>query len=207
MKRLYPIVDVSMVEPTGVPSVTERIIQGGAGIVQLRMKSDDTGKFLELARRLRDITEKSGVILIVNDRVDIALLSRADGVHLGMEDIPPRGARRLLGPGAVIGLSTHTPRELKEADGLFREGLVDYISFGPIFPTDTKKDARPAVGTSMLRLARELTTAPIIAIGGITEENLKEVINSGADAVSIVSAILNSSCIEEKVSSILRLAS
>ncbi|HHD11270.1 MAG TPA: thiamine phosphate synthase, partial [Deltaproteobacteria bacterium] len=120
MKGFYPIVDTSVVEPARVPSVAESIVRAGAGILQLRAKSTSTAEFFRLATTLRNITERAGIIFIVNDRVDVALLSRADGVHLGTEDIPPEETRRLLGRRAVIGFSTHTPEELKEADRLFR---------------------------------------------------------------------------------------
>ncbi len=203
MKGFYPIVDTSVVEPARVPSVAESIVRAGAGILQLRAKSTGTEEFFRLATTLRNVTERAGLVFMVNDRVDVALLSRADGVHLGTEDIPPEEARRLLGRRAVIGFSTHTPEELKEADRLFRAGIVDYISFGPIFPTTTKKDARPTVGTELLKLVRPLTAAPIVAIGGITEENMEEVLCSGADAVSMISHVLTAPDVEEKVSSIL----
>ncbi len=206
MRGFYPIVDTSVVDPSRVEATAERIIRAGAGILQLRIKSGMSKEFLELALRLRELTKKQGVLFIVNDRVDIALLSRADGVHLGPEDIPPAHARKILAPGSIIGFSTHTPEELKEADHLFRKGVIDYISFGPVFPTATKKDASPAVGTSMLKAVRKLTRAPLVAIGGITEERVSEVLNSGADAVSMISAILKSSRIEEKVESVLNLA-
>jgi thiamine-phosphate pyrophosphorylase len=141
---------------------------------------------------------------VVNDRADIAMLAGADGVHLGQEDLPAETVRGLIGKNKIIGLSTHNLKEAIEADMLAKKGVIDYISYGPVFPTKTKVDARPTVGIEGLREAKKFVTAPLVAIGGITEETLFETILAGADAVSIVSDILTAKDIRSKVERLTR---
>ncbi|MBI5599645.1 MAG: thiamine phosphate synthase [Deltaproteobacteria bacterium] len=192
---LYPIIDASLVKRStpGALEMAARDVLAGlagqpAGIIQLRAKETGSAEFLGLARILRRICRNA--TFIVNDRVDVALLAGADGVHLGQEDIPAQAARRLLGRGKIIGLSTHNIEEAREAEKLARKGLVDYISFGPVFRTGTKKDARPPVGIAGLKKARKIVTFPLVAIGGINRDNMPWAIGAGADSVAIISAIL-----------------
>ena len=138
------------------------------------------------ALALRQAATEAGAMFIVNDRCDLAMAVDADGVHLGQEDLPITYARRLLGPGKIIGLSTHTATQVREAAVL----KPDYIGFGPLFKTSTKSDHDPVVGLEGLRAARELTTLPIFAIGGITADSVGEIIVAGADGVAVISAIL-----------------
>lgn len=138
------------------------------------------------ARALRQAATEVGVLLIVNDRCDLAMAVEADGVHLGQEDLPIAYARRLLGPGKIIGLSTHTVAQVHEAVTT----QPDYIGFGPIFRTATKADHDAVVGLEGLRAVRALTTLPIFAIGGITADSVGEVMAAGADGVAVISAIL-----------------
>ena len=157
---------------------------GGAQIIQLREKNLDDRTLLERASAVRDWTRKLGVLFILNDRPDIARLADADGVHLGQEDVPIRAARRILGPDALIGISTHNIAQVRQA---VLEG-ANYIGIGPTFPSDTKKfDAYP--GLDFIRQASAETSLPAFAIGGITLENLPEVIAAGARRVAVSAAI------------------
>jgi thiamine-phosphate pyrophosphorylase len=157
---------------------------GGAQIIQLREKDLDDRALLEKARAVRTWTRKLGVLFILNDRPDIARLADADGVHLGQDDLPIREARRILGPDALIGISTHTIAQVRQA---VLEG-ASYIGIGPTFPSETKKfDAYP--GLDFIRQASAETSLPAFAIGGITLENLPEVIAAGANRVAVGGAV------------------
>ena len=138
------------------------------------------------AKALRQAATEVGALLVVNDRCDLAMAVDADGVHLGQEDLPIAYARQLLGPDKIIGLSTHTVAQVREAG----TGQPDYIGFGPIFHTATKADHDPVVGLEGLRAARSLTTLPMFAIGGITAASSGQVMAAGADGVAVISAIL-----------------
>lgn len=138
------------------------------------------------ARALQQAAREVGALLIVNDRCDLAMAVDADGVHLGQEDLPITYARRLLGPDKIIGLSTHTVAQVREAVS----GQPDYIGFGPIFSTSTKTDHDPVVGLKGLREVRALTRLPMFAIGGITVESSRDVMAAGANGVAVISAIL-----------------
>ena len=172
---IYPIIDSSLVTLDNIGKTAEAIIDGGAKILQLRAKSLSSKEFLETALIIRKITKDKGTVFIVNDRVDIALLTDADGVHLGQGDLPVKEARRLLGNNKIIGYSTHNLREALEAVRL----PVDYISFGPIFPTKTKEDAQTPKGLQGLSEVRKAVEIPIVAIGGITETNMVHVLKEG----------------------------
>lgn len=144
------------------------------------------------ALALRQVATEVGAMLIINDRCDLALAVKADGVHLGQEDLPLADARRVLGPNAIIGLSTHNPEQVRSAAAL----KPNYIGFGPIFGTTTKTDHDPVVGLEGLRTARTLTTLPIFAIGGITSQRVSEIMTAGADGVAVISAILKAEDLE-----------
>jgi thiamine-phosphate pyrophosphorylase len=162
------------------------LARGGARVLQLRAKRLSDRDLLEAVRGAVDAARREGGLLIVNDRPDVALVAGADGVHLGQDDLAPRDARRLLGPGTLLGLSTHTLEQVAVA----ASEPVDYVAFGPVFPTTTKDAVEPAVGTEGLRRARALTRLPLVAIGGITEANVSEVVEAGADGVAVISALL-----------------
>jgi thiamine-phosphate pyrophosphorylase len=152
--------------------------------VQLREKEWPSGRLLPLAERLRDRCRRAGVTFIVNDRVDLALALDADGVHLGQDDLPPRAARPLLRRHMILGLSTHSVAQARtaQADG------ADYIAVGSVFPTATKPDFE-LVGPGLIRAARSHVRVPLIGIGGITPDNVGEVIAAGADGVAVISAL------------------
>ncbi|MDE2889401.1 MAG: thiamine phosphate synthase [Gemmatimonadota bacterium] len=160
-------------------------VDGGAGAVQYRQKSGHTRDMIETARAMREICARSGVSLIVNDRVDVALAAEADGVHLGQDDFPVVLARNLLGAGRIIGVSAGNPDEARKgiADG------ADYVGFGPIFPTGSKSDAGEAKGLEKLADFARAVRAPVIAIGGIGAENAAGVMRSGAHGIAVISAV------------------
>jgi thiamine-phosphate pyrophosphorylase len=165
--------------------IVTRLLAGGARLIQLRDKEAGARELLESARACLRLTRAAGATLLINDRVDVALAADADGVHLGQDDLKVEEARQLLGPGKIIGLSTHSIAQ-------FRSGLetsADYLAVGPVFQTTTKENPDPVIGLELLREARALTTRPIVAIGGITPERAPEVITAGADSVAVISAL------------------
>ena len=202
VKGIYALIDTTYVSPADIMTTADKLISGGAGIIQLRAKGMSAKHMLEAACGLRDACASGNATLIINDRVDIALACGAGGVHLGQDDLPVAEARKLLGGRAVIGLSTHNPAEAAQASLLG----ADYVSFGPVFATKTKKDAQSPKGIEGLREARACTTLPIVAIGGITEETLPAVLEAGADAAAIVSDILLARDITAKAASLISLA-
>lgn len=189
LSRLYAIADLDVCAAAGreVDAVARAFAEAGVSHVQLRAKSADSGTFLALADRVATALRGTGATFIVNDRVDVAAAVGA-GVHLGQHDLPAGEARRLLGPDAVIGRSTHTPEELARA----LSEPVSYVAFGPVFATGTKANPDPVVGLD--GLARAAATAhaagrPIVAIGGITLATAAAVVGAGADAVAVISAL------------------
>lgn len=195
IKGLYTIIDSTYIPLEAMERVALEMAAGGSGHIQLRAKGFTSRELLKAARVIRGVTLDKGIIFIVNDRVDVALLSEADGVHLGQDDLPVEEARRQIGRDKIIGLSTHNLNEALEA---VRLG-VDYISLGPVFSTKTKPDTQSTLGLDNLREIRTKISIPIVAIGGITEENLPSVISTGVDAVAMISDILTSGDIREKV--------
>jgi len=164
--------------------VARAVLAGGADAVQLRDKHVGDAELLAQAAELRELTDQMGALLIVNDRPDVAALVGADGVHLGQQDLPIAEARTLLRPGAVVGRSTHSPAQARAA---MNEG-ADYIGVGPMFATDTK-NAGPPAGPALLREVAQAVPLPRVAIGGITIENVDQVIEAGARCVAVSSAV------------------
>lgn len=200
VRGLYAIVDSEWVKLTDAGRYADELVSSGAGVIQLRAKGCASAQVLEAALAMKKAAS-GRALFIVNDRVDIALLSGADGVHLGQSDIPLIEARRLM-PNGTIGVSTHNLEEAKEADALG----ADYISFGPIFATKTKKDADTPKGLDYLREAASSVKVPIAAIGGITADSADSVIASGASAVAVISDILLSADIKARAARIISLA-
>jgi thiamine-phosphate pyrophosphorylase len=197
---LYAILDPEQVKERPASSILAALLKGGAGIVQLRAKNLTARDFLELALEVRRQTAAAGCRFIVNDRVDIALISDADGVHLGQEDLPLGTARKLMGEKA-IGISTHDLSQAREAE---KDG-ADYIGFGPIFGTATKETRYSARGIDMLREIRRAVALPIVAIGGIQESNVESVWQAGADSAAMIGELMGAEDVEEKVRRVLRL--
>lgn len=184
--RLYPVTDVRLSGLSHAEQVA-KLGEGGANLIQLREKRLSPREFYDQALEAMRVARLRGVKIIINDRVDVAMAVDADGVHLGQDDFPPQAARRLLGDSAIIGLSTHSVEQAVQATAMG----VDYIAIGPIFSTSTKDNTDPIVGLIGLRQVREaVLQTPIVAIGGITSENATEVIQGGADAVAVISALL-----------------
>src|SRR6185503_74796 len=160
---------------------------GGASLIQLREKRMPTLEFYEEAKAAVNVAERSGVRLIMNDRVDVALAAGAHGVHLGQDDLPAEAARKLLGATAIVGYSTHNVDQALEAVKL----PIDYLAIGPIFPTTSKTDTFPVLGLDGLRAVRQaIGEFPLVAIGGITHANARAAIQAGADSVAVISALL-----------------
>lgn len=170
----------------------EEMIKGGIKIVQYRTKTKDTREKVKEAREIRELCRKNGVIFIVNDNVDIALLVDADGVHIGQEDMHPDDVRKLIGDNKIIGLSTHSEKQGMEA---YKNPNVDYIGVGPIFPTTTK-DTTP-VGLGYLEYAVKNLDLPFVAIGGIKAHNIDAIIAKGAQRVCLVSEIVGADSISD----------
>jgi len=199
---LYAIFDPEQTAGRDAAAVLRQLLDGGAKIVQLRAKNLSPRDFLELARQARTLTRSSGCRLIINDRADIALACDADGVHLGQEDLPLQAARKILGE-KIIGISTHDIEQAIEAE----HAGADYIGFGPMFGTTTKATGYASRGVEMLRQIRAAVKLPIVAIGGIKEENVQEVWRAGADSAAIISDILGAADVAEKTKRILALHS
>jgi thiamine-phosphate pyrophosphorylase len=185
--RLYPITDAQISGLTHAKQVAH-LSEGGARLIQLREKRIAPREFYRDAEAAVIAAHARGAQIIINDRADIALALRADGVHLGQDDLPPDAARKLLGPDAIIGLSTHNVLQAQVAASL----PVNYIAIGPIFPTASKVHPQAIVGLAGLRRVRNVVGAiPLVAIGGITAKNAALVIAAGADAVAVISALLS----------------
>lgn len=190
---LYVITDRAIGKNRPLEEIVAAAIRGGATMIQLREKVWGARRLVEAGRRLLAITRPAGVPLIVNDRVDVALVIDADGVHLGQDDLPVADARRILGPERIVGASAGTLPEAMsaEADG------ADYVGVGSIFPTASKPDAGDAIGPEVLRQIRAALSIPVVAIGGITHANVAEAIRAGAHGVAAISAVVGAEDIRE----------
>jgi thiamine-phosphate pyrophosphorylase len=188
---LYVIIDREALGGKDEVETCRQAIRGGANVIQLRDKQQSKPQMLNSARQIKEACASSAIPFIMNDDLDIALASGADGLHLGQEDLPVQAARRLLPIDKLIGCSTTTEQEAlqAEADG------ADYIAVGSIYPTKSKKSAT-VVGLERLRKIRDSVSLPIVAIGGINADNARNVIDAGADAVAVISAILESDSVE-----------
>lgn len=188
--RFYPILDVGCLPDRELKTIinfAEELAAAGCTLLQYRNKVSSPLEILSHARELKRIFDNR-LILIMNDRADLALGAGFDGVHLGQDDLSPEAARLVIGQGLILGVSTHNPAQLATAD----KSSADYLAIGPIFTTSTKKKPDPVVGLEGLRAARELTTKPLIAIGGITRTNVGDVIRAGADSVAVIADLLAS---------------
>ena len=182
---LYAIIDTQALKGRSHIEVATEIIRGGAKIIQLRDKHSSKKELLPIAQQLEKLCTEHNVLFMVNDYLDLALAADADGLHLGQEDLPTKEARKLLPIDKILGCSATTAEQAiaAEADG------ADYIAAGSVFPSPTKEDAH-VIGLQGLRQIKEAVSLPLVAIGGITEDNAAEVIAAGADSVAVISAIL-----------------
>jgi thiamine-phosphate pyrophosphorylase len=185
VRGLYLILDQDLLRVGPMEAMTAAF-SSGVRLFQYRDKSGSRRAIYEAALLLARTARQLGALFIVNDHADIAAAAGADGVHLGQDDLPIEGARRLLGGGKIIGISTHSAKQAREAE---RAG-ADYIGFGPIYATFTK-DAGAAQGTDAIRIIKQTVKIPVIAIGGINRENAPEVVRAGADGVAVIGAILS----------------
>lgn len=192
---VYVIIDKNWVEGRSIISIAESVIRGGAGMIQYRNKAENEDVFLHDARQLRAVTENAGIPLIINDRLEAAMAVRADGIHVGPEDLPVSEVRKRIGTDRILGASIKTPDEWDRMAG------ADYYGAGAMFPTETHTGYR-AAGPELIRRLRARTNRPIIGIGGIRPDNLEPVIRAGADGVAVISAVLGSEDPEQAVRSI-----
>jgi thiamine-phosphate pyrophosphorylase len=188
LPRLYAIVDVScfalpLRTTAAIVDYARDLAAGGATLIQYRNKVGTTREMLDHTREIRRALGKN-VIVIMNDRIAAEL----QGVHVGREDLSPESARTLIGPGRILGVSTHNLEQLRQADA----GPADYIAYGPVFATSSKRNPDPVVGLDGIRAARAATKKPLVAIGGITRANARSVIDAGADSVAVISDLLSS---------------
>ena len=185
LPRLYVILDAALL---AVPETecAQKHADAGVCMLQYRHKSASSRELLESSARLSGLLVPRGVTLIVNDRPDVVFLAGASGVHVGQEDLEVEQARSVVGPGKLVGVSTHNLKQFQRATAT----SADYIAVGPIFSTSTKERPDPVVGTEFIRQVRALTNKPIVAIGGITLARASEVIQAGADSIAVISDIL-----------------
>jgi len=185
LPRLYAILDASYFSDSQILfSTAEELLAGGVTLLQYRNKSGNAREMLEQARELK--RRLDGVKLIMNDRADLCLAAGFDGVHVGQEDLSPEGARKVAGTILWLGVSTHNPEQIEEAD----KTSADYIAIGPVFSTASKANPDPVVGLEGVRQARALTRKPLVAIGGINRANCRSVIEAGADSVAVISDLM-----------------
>ena len=184
--RLYPIVDIGPDEsPDRGIAIAGAVLEAGASWLQLRCKARPAESHLRIARTLVAMARRSGAGVIVNDRLDVALLSGAQGVHLGQEDLPLADARRMAPTHLIVGISTHSAAEASAAAA----AGADYVGFGPMFPTASKADALSPRLLAELSTARAAIGIPIVAIGGISEATAPRVLAAGADSVAMIGAL------------------
>ena len=188
--------------PGSLDDWARRLAAAGVQLIQFRDKHSSSAQLLAASRRLASLAAELQFRLIINDRADIAFLSGASGVHVGQDDLPIEAARKICGPGALIGISTHNLGQLRAAAAT----SADYIAVGPIFPTSTKQNPDPVVGLDFIREARSLTTKPLVAIGGITAERAPEVYAAGADSVAVAFDLATAPDLPLRISAFLRAA-
>jgi len=186
LPRLYAILDASSFPDTkGLCLAARELVAGGVTLLQYRNKSGNARQMLKQARELKRCLPAS-VKLIMNDRADLCLAAGFDGVHVGQDDLSPEGARAVIGDRLWVGVSTHNTKQLAEAD----KTSADYLAIGPVFETRSKANPDPVIGLDGVRQAKALTRKPLVAIGGVTRENCRSVIEAGADAVAVISDLI-----------------
>jgi thiamine-phosphate pyrophosphorylase len=183
--KLYLITDRKLTKMP-LPDAVRLALKGGVRAVQVREKDLPVRELLTLAQELRKITMESGAKLFINDRVDVAVAVDADGVHLGAQSMPVGAVRKIVGRNMLIGVSTHSVEEARDA----KKGGADFITFGPVFSTPSKEKFGTPVGVAALQKVREDVGIPVFALGGIHSNNISQVMQAGADRVAMISAIL-----------------
>lgn len=186
LPRLYAILDVSCFPgDAAMFTAAQELVAGGVALLQYRNKSGNARQMLEDGRELKRLLG-TRVKLIMNDRADLCIAAAFDGLHVGQDDLSPAPARSIIGPDRWLGVSTHNPVQVAEAD----QTVANYLAIGPVFGTVSKENPDPVVGLDGIRRARELTRKPLVAIGGITRVNARSVIEAGADSVAVISDLL-----------------
>lgn len=210
MFNFYLITDRRQTCGKSLVEVVEKALKGGVNAVQLREKDFDAKELFELALSLRNLTHNYGARFFINDRVDIAMAVNADGVHLGQESFSARDVKQFLknsaqltayGSRFLIGVSTHSMKEAKKAEG---EG-ADFITLGPIFFTPSKADYGEPLGVEAINRVKKEINIPVFAIGGIKKDNVKDVMNAGADGIAVISAVIGAGNPENSAREILRI--
>lgn len=193
---LYPILDAALLDSHGLSMLdaAEAMLETGATILQWRCKDPVTRARFQEIEAIASACRKHGAQLVINDRADLAMMFEA-ALHVGQTDLPARLARELTGEHARLGLSTHNAGQVIEADSM----PVDYVAFGPIFPTSSKANPDPVAGIGRLRDIRRLTRKPLVAIGGITRENVHSVLDAGADSVAVISDLIPGVCNRDSI--------
>jgi thiamine-phosphate pyrophosphorylase len=186
LPRVYPILDSESLEAHGIglEAGAAALLEGGAGILQIRHKAHWRREVFEAAKGVARLCREAGAQLIVNDRADFAMLLEA-GLHVGQDDLAPGDARKLIGPAAMLGFSSHNAGQLCAAAA----EPVDYVALGPVFSTASKRNPDPVVGIEAVRRCRALIEKPLVAIGGVTLANAHEVFTAGADSVAVIASL------------------
>lgn len=184
--RLYAIIDAAQTGRRSPLAIFDTLVSAGVQWIQYRDKEGSSRRLFDTSRQLTERARRRRATLIVNDRADVALAVGADGVHVGQDDLPVDLARRVVKAGTIVGVSTHSIAQVEGAN----RSSADYIAFGPVFPTQSKKHPDPCVGLEGLRAARRVTRKPLVAIGGLTVENVGAVIEAGADAIAVIGDLL-----------------
>jgi thiamine-phosphate pyrophosphorylase len=186
LPSLYAVLDIGHAQTnSGLLAFAKELVAGGCTLLQYRNKIGNARVMLEQARELKEDFGDS-VRFIMNDRSDLCVAAEFDGVHVGQEDLSPESVRRIIGPERWLGVSTHNPEQLSEADLT----SADYLAIGPVFATSSKEQPDPVVGLEGVRRARQLTRKPLVAIGGITRANAASVVEAGADSVAVISDLV-----------------
>lgn len=199
--RLYLVTDRDILKGRDIFAAVAEAIKGGVTLIQLREKNLSSLEFYHIALKMKELTHRFQIPLIINDRLDIALAVDADGLHVGQEDLPLTAARRLLGKGKMLGYSVSTVEEALYGE----KNGADYLGAGPVYPTGSKLDAVAPIGVGNLKRISENVSIPVVGIGGISAANIREVKAAGAAGISLISAVLGSDVIEKAAGSLAKL--
>jgi len=199
---IYPITDKKLARKTTHLSILRELVRGGAQLVQIRDKSTPVKELLHDLRHCAEFACTKGVTLIVNDRCDIVLSCGAMGVHLGQDDLPPEAALAVLGKNRIVGFSTHSIAQIRRSSGF----PVQYIGFGPVYKTRTKENSSPVAGLRRLALACKASSVPVVAIGGIGMDQVREVLDAGATSAAVISALMNAPDLAHQMERLLKKA-
>jgi thiamine-phosphate pyrophosphorylase len=190
---LYVVTDEGLSKGLSHLELAERAVRGGANVIQLRDKSLGGRRLIEIAINIKKVTKKAGALFIMNDRLDVAMASGADGVHLGQDDLPLKDALKLVPKGFIIGITVHDVAEAVEA----QKGGASYLGLSPIFQTGSKSDAGAACGIQMIKDVKKKVSIPVVGIGGINAMNARDVLEAGADGIAVISAVVGQLDVEK----------